>query len=82
MASNMWTKAFWLDTAERAIKTFAQTTVAFIGANAIGVLDVVWLDVASVSGLAAFLSMMTSLASAPFSTKGTASMTGGIEYNA
>lgn len=67
----IWTKQFWQGAGERAIKTFFQTVVAVVGAAALGVefpgLGVVnWVDVASVSGLAALLSVATSLGNADF----------------
>jgi len=46
---------------ERAAKTVAQTALATIGSAAIGVLDVDWLMVASVSALAGIMSLLTSV---------------------
>lgn len=57
-------------TIERAVKTFAQSAVALITANATGLLDVDWVQVASVSGLAALVSVLTSVASAPIGGDG------------
>lgn len=48
----------------RAIKTFAQTFIATIGATAL-LSEVDWLAVLSASALAAVLSVMTSLAGLP-----------------
>ena len=76
----MWTKTFWIDTAERAIKTFAQAVVAGLTAGATGILDVDWVTVVSVSALAAVVSVLTSVASAPLADKGTASLVGEVEY--
>lgn len=59
----MTTGRFWAATGERAVKTAAQTAVALIGTGAVGVLDVDWQQIASVSALAAVVSVLTSLAS-------------------
>jgi hypothetical protein len=77
----MWTLEFWKDLGERAIKTFAQSPAAGIVAGATGLLDVEWITVLSVAGLVTLASVLTSLASAPFSTKGTASLITEVEYN-
>lgn len=46
---------------ERCAKTVAQTALATIGSAAIGVLDVDWLMVLSVSALAGIMSLLTSV---------------------
>lgn len=56
---------FAVATAERAIKTFAQAAVAMLTGGAMGIVDVDWLNVLSVSALAAVVSVLTSIASAP-----------------
>lgn len=55
--------SYWAFAGERAVKTFAQVAIATIGVNAVGVLDVDWVQVASVSGLAAVMSLLTSVLS-------------------
>ena len=46
---------------ERCAKTIAQTALATIGTAAIGVLDVDWVMVLSVSALAGIMSLLTSV---------------------
>ena len=48
----------------RALKTAAQTAVALIGTGAVGFTDLDWVRIASVSGVAAVLSLLTSIATA------------------
>lgn len=58
---NEWIKAALV----RAIKTAAQTAVALIGTNAIGITGVDWVAVASAAALAAVVSLLTSIAGIP-----------------
>lgn len=46
---------------ERCAKTVAQTALAVIGSGAVGVLDVDWIHVVSVSVLAGIMSLLTSV---------------------
>jgi len=55
---------------ERAVKTTAQAATALLAANATGLLTVDWVQLASVSGLAGLVSVLTSIASAPFGGDG------------
>lgn len=66
----MWTKAFWLATLERAVKTFAQALAAVLVASGTGVLDTPWTSAFSVAGMAAVLSLLTSVGSAQFGNNG------------
>jgi hypothetical protein len=75
----MWTLDYWKDLAERAIKTFAQSLAAAIVAGTTGLLDVDWITALSIAGLVTLASMLTSLASAPFSSEGTASLVAEVE---
>ncbi len=40
------TSKFWADSAERAVKTAAQSALGVLGAGALGVLEVDWANVA------------------------------------
>lgn len=59
----MFTKSFAFASLERAVKTFAQAAVAVLVGNVTGLLEVDWIQLASVSGLAALVSVLTSVAS-------------------
>lgn len=62
--SMLWTKAFWLGAAERAIKTMAQSVAAVLGVGALGVLSVDWVQTLSVAAAAGLASLLTSIADA------------------
>lgn len=75
----MWTVQFWKDAVERAIKTFAQTLAAVLGAGAVDILSVQWTSALAVSAGAALVSVLTSLGSEKFGLEGTASLTKAVE---
>lgn len=52
---------FWNYSIERAIKTLAQAAIAAIGTGSIGLLAIDWVNVLSLSGGAALLSLLTSI---------------------
>lgn len=56
-----WTKAAIV----RAVKTMAQTAVALIGTGTVGFTDLDWLQIASITGVAGVLSLLTSIAGLP-----------------
>lgn len=66
----LFSKQFWKAAAERAVKTFAQSAAALLTANAVGLLDADWTGIASVSGLAALVSVLTSVGSAGLNGSG------------
>lgn len=54
--------AFWVDTFDRAIATVAQAGIGVLTAGVTGLLDVDWVQGASVAGLAGLVSVLTSVA--------------------
>lgn len=69
---------FLIDTAERAIKTFAQSLLAYFGAGALDVLTADWGEALSVGAGATLLSVLTSLVSIKLGNGGTASATDAV----
>ena len=64
MGREYWSK--WIKAAGvRALKTVAQTAVALIGTNAVGITEVNWVGVASGAALAGVVSLLTSLGGIP-----------------
>lgn len=64
MDKNYWMT--WLRAASvRAIKTVAQTAVGMLSGNMIGIMDVDWVAVVSVSAMAGIVSVLTSVAGLP-----------------
>ena len=62
MANTLYSLVFWRDAAERAISTAAQSAIALLGVDGLGLLDVDWQVTASAAGLAALLSVLKSVA--------------------
>lgn len=58
----MFSLEFWTYSGERAIKTFAQAALAYVGTGTIGVLTIDWAGLFSISAGAALLSILTSVA--------------------
>ena len=70
----MWTKVFWLKTLEWTIKSAAGSAVAFLTANATGVLDVDFKQAVSVVGLATLVTFFTCIAGNGLGDKSTPSV--------
>lgn len=56
-----WLKAALI----RAARTAAQTAISLVGTGAVGFTDLDWVHIASVSGVAAVVSLLTSIAGLP-----------------
>lgn len=65
-------KAWAQDAAVRAVKTFAQSLVALIGAGATGFLSVSWQTDLGIAGVAAVVSVLHNVATLPGATDDTA----------
>lgn len=63
-AGMLTSKEFWKAAGIRAVKTFAQTALSMITIGQ-AFIDVNWINVLSVSGVACILSLFTSLAGLP-----------------
>lgn len=62
---NLKNKEWWFAAFTRALKTVCQTAVALIGTGSIGIIEVDWMNLASVAGLAGVVSILTSIAGLP-----------------
>ena len=58
-------KSYWKDSSIRAVKTMAQTAASLIGTNTVGITEVDWMAVLSVSALAGIVSMLMSVVYMP-----------------
>ena len=70
----MFTLIFWQATLERAVKSFAQSLVAALGAGSAAGWDVPWWSYLSVAAMTALLSVLTSLSSMPIGPAGSPSL--------
>lgn len=84
--SYLVTKRFWTDTAERCVRTFAQTAAAAFGTGAFATAvtsgewaSVPWQEALSVTVLATVLAFFTALAGRATGDPSTASLTTGTE---
>lgn len=59
----MFTKDFWVDTFERAIRTACQAALSAGVVGGVGLFDVDWLNVCGIALVAAIASVLTSVAS-------------------
>ena len=59
---SIFRRAFWADALDRTVRTFAQALAAFLVANVAGLIGTDWGQALSVSGLAALVALLTSIA--------------------
>jgi len=59
--TEMFSLEFWQFAGERAIKTFAQAGVAFLGGGTVGLFTVDWVGFFSIAAGSALLSILTSI---------------------
>ena len=57
----MFNKEFLSSVSERAVKTFAQAGLAFLGGGSVGLFSVDWIGFFSIAAGAALLSVLTSI---------------------
>jgi len=62
----MFDLRFWHATAERAIKTFAQSLIALIGTQTVNIISLDWPQMLGAAATATLLSVLTSVVSANF----------------
>lgn len=66
----MWTAGFWKATAERALRTFAQSLAAVLVAGATTLLDVDWKAALATAGMATLLAVLTAVGAANVGARG------------
>lgn len=59
--SNLTSKAFWGDAVERAVRTVAQAALSLITINGTTLLNINWVGLLSVVGLAGLISILMSI---------------------
>jgi hypothetical protein len=57
----MWSKVFWKQAIERAIRAFAGTALSSVGSGALNIISVPWEAVLSLAAGAALVSILISL---------------------
>ena len=70
----MRTKAFWTDAGERTIRTIAQSLLALMGTDALGIVGLDWMQMLSVALGAGLMSLLTAIVATGIGDKGTAQL--------
>lgn len=77
----MFTKTFWLDAGERALKTFAQVLLSVFAISGVTVLNADWTEALAVAATATLGSLLTSIVSSKISSTDTASLVEEVVYD-
>lgn len=72
--SYLTSKSFWVAAAERAAKTASQVAVSILALDTTGMVHANWLSLVSTAGLAALVSVLTSVGSGAVSPVGSPSL--------
>lgn len=75
--STIWTKVFWMEATERALKTFAQFILSLQTVSALNILTVDWPQTLGVALGGVLFSYATSIVSASINKKGSPSLVEG-----
>lgn len=75
--SDLTSRLFWQNVAERALKTFAQVAAATLTADSVSAFDVDWQGVLAISFTGAVYSVLTSIASAKLTGENDPSLVAG-----
>lgn len=70
----MRTRAFWIDTGERAIRTIAQALLAVLGTDALGIVKLDWAQIGSIAAGAGLMAVLTAIVASGIGDKGTANI--------
>jgi len=68
----MRSRNFWIDAGERTIRTIAQSLLALMGTDALGIVGLDWMQMFSVAIGAGLMSLLTSIVATGVGDKGTA----------
>lgn len=75
--SSIWTKNFWKESTERALKTFAQFILALQAGDALTVFNIDWPQTLGAAAMGVIFSYATSIVSASINKKGSPSLVEG-----
>jgi hypothetical protein len=73
---SLFTRKFWIATAERAIRSFAASLASLLTASGTGLLETSWAEKLSVAGMAALVSILLAIGGGTFGKGDGPSFTG------